>query len=227
VGRARGHGDCHRFPERKEQHSLPAWLFAVATAAVLVFGFFYIKLSKAVDRSLALGAFSDTVNIYSAPRPVAIGDRLSENETVSRLCQSGYTGARDNPIGWFNVRGNAVAIFPGRNSYGGSEPAVLYFAGDKLVRIVSLKDNTERREYLFEPQFITNLSENREERRLVHFDDIPPRLVHAVVSAEDKRFFQHGGVDLFRVLKAAYVDVKEGRKQQGASTLSMQLARAL
>jgi penicillin-binding protein 1B len=158
---------------------------------------------------------------------VAIGDRLSEDEAVSRLRQSGYSGARENPVGWFNVQGNAVAIFPGRNSYGGSEPAVLYFAGDKLVRIVSLKDNTERREYLLEPQFITNLSENREERRLVHFGDIPPRLVHAVVSAEDKRFFQHGGVDFFRLLKAAYIDVKEGRKQQGASTLSMQLARAL
>ena len=65
----------------------------------------------------------------------------------------------------------------------------------------------------------------REKRRLVRFNDIPQSLVHAVISVEDKHFFQHSGFDMFRILKAAYVDVKEGRKQQGASTLSMQLAR--
>ena len=47
----------------------------------------------------------------------------------------------------------------------------------------------------------------------------------AVTSAEDKRFFQHAGFDPIRIIKAVYVDVKEGRKDQGASTLSMQLAR--
>jgi penicillin-binding protein 1B len=48
-----------------------------------------------------------------------------------------------------------------------------------------------------------------------------------VVSAEDKRFFRHEGFDPLRMMKAAYVDVREGRKGQGASTLSMQLARSL
>ena len=56
------------------------------------------------------------------------------------------------------------------------------------------------------------------------FADLPPALVHAVLSAEDKRFFQHAGFDPFRVLKAAYVDLREGRIAEGASTLTMQLA---
>src|SRR5262249_37712657 len=51
--------------------------------------------------------------------------------------------------------------------------------------------------------------------------------VNAVISVEDKRFFQHQGFDLRRMIKAAYVDLRDGRKNQGASTLSMQLARSL
>ena len=47
-----------------------------------------------------------------------------------------------------------------------------------------------------------------------------------MTSAEDKRFFHHWGFDYRRACKAAYVDFKDGRKQQGASTLTMQLARA-
>ena len=73
---------------------------------------------------------------------------------------------------------------------------------------------------------LTNLSANREKRRMVHFADIPQSLIQAVTSAEDKRFFHHWGFDYRRVFKAAYVDFRDGRKQQGASTLTMQLARA-
>ena len=61
---------------------------------------------------------------------------------------------------------------------------------------------------------------------MVRFADIPQSLIQAVTSAEDKRFFHHWGFDYRRIGKAAYIDFKDGRKQQGASTLTMQLARA-
>ena len=95
-----------------------------------------------------------------------------------------------------------------------------------MTQIISLADNTDRTEYTLEPELISNLfDKNREKRRLVKYEDIPPVLVHAVVSAEDKRFFQHSGFDPIRIIKAAYVDVREHRYAQGASTLSQQLAR--
>jgi penicillin-binding protein 1B len=78
------------------------------------------------------------------------------------------------------------------------------------------------------PSLLTNVSDkNREHRQIVRFEEIPKILVDAVVSAEDKRFFRHEGFDPLRMMKAAYVDIREGRKDQGASTLSMQLARSL
>ena len=77
-------------------------------------------------------------------------------------------------------------------------------------------------------QPIVNMSdEGRIKRRMVKYPDIPPVLVHAVVSVEDKRFFEHSGLDFLRIAKASYVDVREHRKEQGASTISMQLARNL
>jgi len=103
---------------------------------------------------------------------------------------------------------------------------VIKFTGHKVTQIISLADNTDRTEYTLEPELISNLfDKNREKRRLVKYEDIPPLLVHAVVSAEDKRFFQHSGFDPIRIIKAAYIDVSEHRYAQGASTLSQQLAR--
>jgi Membrane carboxypeptidase/penicillin-binding protein len=119
-----------------------------------------------------------------------------------------------------------VEIFPGPDSYFDQEEGVLKLQGGKVKQIISLRDNTARTQYLLEPELITNLfDKNREKRRIVKFRDIPPRLIQAVTSIEDKRFFQHSGFDPLRILKAAYVDIREGRREQGGSTLSQQLAK--
>jgi penicillin-binding protein 1B len=199
-----------------------ACLFA---AGFIVFITYYVKYARVIERRLSAGPFSQTLNIYTAPRTVNAGDTLTLQDVINSLRQSGYTTSRANTMGWYHVRGDALEIFPGRNSYSGGEPGVIEFARGKVSRIVSLSDNTERQSFALEPQLITNLSAEREKRRLVHFTDIPPSLVHAVVSTEDKHFFQHSGFDVLRIFKAAYVDLKDGRKAQGASTLTMQLAR--
>jgi penicillin-binding protein 1A len=66
-----------------------------------------------------------------------------------------------------------------------------------------------------------------ERRNVVQYDDLPPILRQAVISIEDKNFESHWGVNLFRVLGAAYHDLTSHGRAQGASTLTMQLARNL
>ena len=50
-------------------------------------------------------------------------------------------------------------------------------------------------------------------------------LVHAILSAEDKRFFEHPGFDFIRIFGAAWADVRHSQHMQGASTITMQVAR--
>jgi penicillin-binding protein 1A len=67
----------------------------------------------------------------------------------------------------------------------------------------------------------------RERRTIVPVAELPEHLLHAVVAAEDKRFFEHGGIDWTAVLRAVVVDAARMRVVQGASTLTQQLARNL
>src|SRR5579863_4523276 len=64
-------------------------------------------------------------------------------------------------------------------------------------------------------------------RVVVSYDDFPPVLREALVSIEDKDFYKHSGINFFRIIGAAYRDIESGGKVQGASTLTMQLARNL
>ena len=52
-------------------------------------------------------------------------------------------------------------------------------------------------------------------------------LREAVISAEDRRFFQHSGFDPIGIVRAVWVDLREGKSAQGASTISQQLARGM
>lgn len=64
-------------------------------------------------------------------------------------------------------------------------------------------------------------------RVIADYQDFPPVLRDALVSIEDKDFYRHWGINVWRIAGAAYRDIESGGKVQGASTLTMQLARNL
>ena len=198
------------------------------TAGLAVFTYYYVHYARSIEAKLTAGPFANTSMLFAAPQTLAVGDAVGTQEIANELRHSGYNESHNNRMGYYTLKPDEIDIYPGPDSYFKRDEGVIRFRGGKVAQIISLADNTERTEYTLEPVLISNLfDKNREKRRLVKYEDIPPVLVHAVVSAEDKRFFQHSGFDPIRVIKAAYVDVKTGQNAQGASTLSMQLAGML
>jgi penicillin-binding protein 1A len=88
----------------------------------------------------------------------------------------------------------------------------------------------------YRPSSITELYDNQgriigsfalQRRVVAAYDDYPQVLRDALISTEDKDFFRHSGINVWRIVGAAYRDIESGGKVQGASTLTMQLARNL
>lgn len=70
------------------------------------------------------------------------------------------------------------------------------------------------------------IGEFGEERRaLTRIQDVPPAMKQAILAAEDERFYQHGGVDYWGILRAALANLSSGGAKEGASTITMQVAR--
>ncbi len=65
-----------------------------------------------------------------------------------------------------------------------------------------------------------------ERREIVTLDRIPPRLVQAFVAIEDRRFYEHAGLDYRGIVRAALVNLRAGQVSQGASTITQQVARS-
>ena len=182
-----------------------------------------------MDERLQKPLFEQTAKIYAAPKELRVGQKLTPEAVAQELRDAGYSGDDDREksrMGTYSLNDSSITIQPGPQSYHSEQPATVTF--DKgMVSQISGDGGQALDAYELEPQLITGLSEgqNRTKRRLVSFNELPPNLVNAVTSIEDRRFFEHGGVDYFRLLGALRDDLRAGRRAEGGSTLTMQLAR--
>ncbi len=198
-------------------------------AGIGVFTVYYFKFSRMIDQRLSGRVTQNTSRIYAAPGRLFVGQGLSASELSSYLLRSGYTETLiEGAAGQYAVRGAAVEIHPSSDSYFHRSNALrVDFAGREIRQIRSLPDGAPLSAAEVEPELLTNLFDSsREKRRPVRFEDLPLVLVDAVLCAEDKRFFEHGGLDPIRVVGAAWADLRREKIAQGASTITMQVARS-
>ena len=208
-------------------------LLGIVFAGFLVFGgiFFYyhVKYSRMIDVRLSGKELQNTTAIYSAPESISVGQAWTQDDLVGYLTRVGYRPEEDeNSLGEYTVQGSTVDIRPSKLSYfGGSNALAVQFAGKQIRSIRPLSGGGSLDSALIEPALISNLFDSaREKRRPVRYDDLPGDLVHAILSAEDKRFFDHGGFDFIRIAGAAWADIRHSSSHyQGASTITMQVAR--
>ncbi len=194
-----------------------------------IFGYYYYTYRHIVDERLQKPLFEQTAKIYAAPKELRVGQKLTPQVVAQELRDAGYSGDSDHDrsrMGTYSLNDASITIQPGPQSYHSEQAATVTFAKG-MVSKISGDGGQSLDAYELEPELITGLSEgqNRTKRRLVSFNELPPNLVNAVTSIEDRRFFEHGGVDYFRLVGALRDDLRSGRRREGGSTLTMQLAR--
>ena len=213
----------------------PLWqrfvLFLVVVGVVclllggLVFAYYYHQYQQVVDQRLSSGPlFASTAQIYAAPRQVRGGQTLTANDIAQDLRRAGYN--RDPQMGTYSLSGDSITIKPGSGSFHSTDGATIDTTGGTVASITA-DNGAPLKAYELEPQVITSLSEdkNRTKRRLVTYDQIPKHLVDAVTAIEDRRFFEHKGLNFGRLAKCGVQDILSQHAVCGGSTITQQLAR--
>jgi penicillin-binding protein 1B len=210
-------------------------LIVVAAVAIFVLsvgGYLYFKYGAIVDARLQHPVFANTAKIYAEPREVRPGQKLTVSLIGEELRQAGYTpkgSPKDSRLGTYREGAGSISVYPGPESYHAQDGATIHVDGG-VVDSISDDHGQALASYELEPALITGLSEdaNRTKRRLITYDQLPQNLVNAVLAIEDRRFFEHGGVNYASMLGWAWHDLVGDRKHRGgASTVTMQLAKQL
>lgn len=172
--------------------------------------------------------------VYARPSVLYLGMRPGRGLVENQLRQLGYRPVRRRDVGPGEYRlgsrewviGERGFRHHDKHSPGGTVIIRLGYDG-RIVRLVD--GDGQRRTYVtLEPELIGSfLGAAGKDRIPVRLRDVPDHLVEAILSSEDKRFFEHKGLDLRRIAAASLANMRAGRIVQGASTLTQQLARTL
>ena len=205
-------------------------------------GYNYARFSSLIDARLHGQRERVLPRVYGRPMELRRGQALSERQLVDRLNDLGYAERpRPEKPGEFTVADNTVTLRPrsGARSRQGLSRHLQQAAAP------SSRERRCRREasiawsgsswsaagaqesLTLETPLLTSLmSGDREKRRQVRLGQIPPHVVNAVLAIEDRRFYEHPGIDPIRMVGALVTNVSGDRRYlEGGSTITQQLVR--
>src|SRR5215213_8865993 len=183
----------------------------------------YTYYSQIVDARLASGYLTSRPGLYAAPRVLQAGQKLSREKLIAVLRRAGYleSEASDAWSGSFTIAGPAIEIRPGRKQ---PEIVRVVFIGDEIVEVRG--NGMLLESFTLEPEILSNdLSSKGGKREVLSYNEIPDVLVRAILAIEDRRFFEHSGVDLGGMTRALLRNEGDERLGQGGSTITQQLVK--
>ncbi|HEY8562859.1 MAG TPA: PBP1A family penicillin-binding protein [Pyrinomonadaceae bacterium] len=198
-----------------------------SAAGIAAFFYFYNQYAAIVDRRVASGFWHSRAGIYSAPFVLRIDQKTTPETVVELLRRSGYVEGAANEEIWngnYALRGNSLEINTKNHASGQIETARVEFNNNRISAIAGGDESLDELE--IEPELLTGRTETkRGKNQTLKYEDIPAHLRNAILTAEDRRFFEHRGVDPQGILRAILTNYQKGAIRQGGSTITQQLVK--
>jgi penicillin-binding protein 1B len=205
----------------------------IAIIFVVIFSYFYVKYDRIIEKRFKGPVFANAAKIFAAPQTVSVGEKADLKEIAAALRHAGYSDkSGEAAMGSYHLSGGTLEIQPGPSSYHSPESAMIHVR-DGRIESIAAGSGGQLEAYELEPQMVTSLFEGdqRSKRQVVHYNEMPKVLVDAVLAIEDRRFFEHSGINFVRMFGAAAGDISRRlglshqRFEEGGSTITMQVSR--
>jgi penicillin-binding protein 1B len=200
-----------------------------------VLGYYYVVFSRMIEARMHGEMQRVDPRVFARPFEVRRGQSITPSQLVDRLNELGYANrARATQAGEFTIGRDALVLIPREGDNKGQTVRIVF--GGRLtktkelsavdrIEITGSKARPER--VTIDASLITALvTSGREKRRDVPLQLIPQHMIQAVLAIEDRRFYDHVGVDPIGIASAVwgYVSGKDAR-MRGGSTVTQQLIK--
>jgi penicillin-binding protein 1B len=202
-------------------------LMAAGAMAVVLLGvtiYLWISYGRVIDRKLA-GEQRPVPRIFGRPFEVTAGQGLSPAQFLQRLNDVGYAERPKAAVpGEFDVTPLAVTVVTRPHDADPTETVKVEFTkGNRVAKLTSGGHAVPA--LTLEAPLLAALAPG-ERRRYVPLANIPKVMIDAVITIEDRRFFEHPGVDPIGILRAVITNLKGDKPYlQGGSTLTQQIVK--
>ena len=186
----------------------------------------YKYYSRIIDARLASGYLTSRPGLYAAPRLLRPGQKLSPTDLVVALRRAGYVKSEGSNVwsGSFRETNTAIEIRPRANETRSALVEISFSADHKISELK--QDGVSIDSFTLEPEILSqDILSKAGKREAVRFSEIPAVLVHAILATEDRRFFQHPGLDVVGTTRALLRNASASGMGQGGSTITQQLVK--
>ncbi len=203
-------------------------LLPAITAGAFLIRYHYL-FNALIESKLQHSQGLNQIRIYAAPLVLYPGKSIGCSDLLARIRRLGYQENKSSSgISYYRrLAADKVLIYNDASVPEVANRLVEVSCSEKSLRsIVDQATGAQLERFPLKPELLSNaIDKNREKRRYVSYQEIPQVLINAVLAAEDRRFFSHGGIDPIRIIKAMIVNIRKGQTSQGASTLTQQFVK--
>jgi penicillin-binding protein 1B len=229
---------------RKRWVRLTALALSIPTV-VLCFAasYYYVRFAHLIDARLHGERVTTLPRVLARPLELRRGQSLTDRQLIDRLNDLGYAQrATAAKPGEFAIGTGAIALIPRAPEFKGQVVRVVFQRpttapvrtasrrpppprpADRVLQLELANKASDR--LTIDAPVLTSLGGEREKRRAVALSVIPDRLKQAVIAVEDRRFYDHPGVDPISIVGAFITNLRGKRAYlSGASTITQQVAR--
>lgn len=217
--------------KKKGTSLLKKWMLQLVVILGCVFLSYCVLLDFQIRKEFDGKRWSVPARVYAQPLELYAGRRYEQKLVIERLKNAAYQNVSTlTGPGQFRLQGSTIEIFTRQFHYWdgieSSKKLKIRFNGQQIAGITELISGKIVSIIRLTPTLIGKVFPlHDEDRVLVSYEEIPERLIEALIAVEDRHYFEHFGLDPFGILRSIYINVIKGKLTQGGSTLTQQLIK--